>query len=53
MSVQSCCENEINTMREEFENWTHKSDQLKQEYGKKLIDNLKIDVEIRDLKKKN
>lgn len=50
MSVENCCEKEIEELKEELKRWSDKSNQLKQEYGKKLIENLKKDLIIRDLK---
>lgn len=51
MSQESCCEKEINGLREKINNLAIKSDELKNEYKKLLIDNLEKDVKIRNLKK--
>lgn len=53
MSVDNCCEDEIDALKKELKFWSEKSENLKLEYGKKLIENLKKDIEIRDLNKKS
>lgn len=51
MSEKSCCEEEINGLKEKINNLSLKTDELKQQYKKLLIQNLEKDVKIRNLKK--
>lgn len=51
MSEESCCKEEIDDLKEKIENLVLKSDKLKNEYKKILIDNLEKDIKIRNLKK--
>lgn len=51
MSEDNCCSQEIEKLRDELKIWTHKCDNSKLDYGKKLIENLKKDILISELKK--
>lgn len=51
MSNESCCQGEIDDLKDRINNLVIKYDKLKQEYKNLLINNLEKDVKIRDLKK--
>lgn len=49
---KNCCQDEIEALKLELETWMNTSNQLKQEYGTKLLENFKKDATIAELKKK-
>lgn len=51
MSEESCCKIEIDALKSQINNLVVKSEELKQEYKRLLIQNLEKDVKIRNLKK--
>lgn len=52
MADSKCCEDEISDLQKKVEEYSSKLKQLKQSYEKSLIENLKKDVIIQQLKKK-
>lgn len=52
MSIKNCCEEKINLLREELNEVNKKGKELKERYINLLVENLKKDVIIRDLKEK-
>lgn len=49
--AMSCCEKEIDCLKEKINNLSIKSEELKSEYKKILIENLQIDLKIKNLKR--
>lgn len=49
----NCCQDEIEALKLELETWTNTSNQLKQEFGTKPLQNFKRDATISELKNKN
>lgn len=52
MSVKNCCEEKIISLREELNHVNKEEKELKEKYINLLVENLKKDVIIRDLKEK-